>query len=531
MHVTDLPQLYRNLNRWRQIFAVLRRYGLADWLSHFPGLPGVSRLKTLRGESLTTMSREQRIRSALTELGPTFIKLGQLLSNRPDMIGPDLAQELRKLQSDVTPDPQESIEATLRQELGSRFGAELIEISPKPIAAASIGQVHRGLLSDGTPVVVKVQRQNIEQTVLRDLEVLAGLALLADRVPSLSVWNPSEMVRQMAPMLRRELDFQRERQNMELFAELLKQQSDVRVPRPVGHLCTRRVLVMDCLLGRPMTGPWIVDESKKEWAIRLARCYSEMIFTHGVFHADPHPGNLLRLDDGRLGILDFGMVGRIDEKLRDQIELMLIAIASGDGQLLTRLVRRAGRAPPTLDESRLAVDVADYLAMYGRQQLDQFDLLGALNELSDMLYRHGIQLPNQAALLLKMLISLEGTLRELSAGFSTLEVMQSSVRKALFRRFSPLRRARQARRLYVEAEYLMDSLPDQLVGALEQIRTGRLSAQLELHRLGPPVNRMVMGMVASAVFLGASLMLALKTPPLLFAGRDPGWIADLSAPG
>ncbi len=530
MHVTDLPQLYRNLNRWRQIFAVLRRYGLADWLSHFKSLPGVSWLRTQQGESIAEMSREQRIRSALTELGPTFIKLGQLLSSRPDLIGADLARELRRLQSDVAADPPEQIEETLKNELGSRFGTILVDVSREPLAAASIGQVHRARLQDGTPVVVKVQRQHIEETVHRDLEVLAGLAQLADRVPALSAWGPSELVRQIGPMLRRELNFQRERQHMELFAELLKDHKDIRIPRPVSELCTRRVLVMDALEGVSLNAAWLVTDDQHAWALRLARCYSEMIFTHGVFHADPHAGNLLRLNDGRLGVLDFGMVGRIDDRLRDQIELMLVAIAAGDGQLLTRLVRRAGRAPATLDESRLAVDVADYLGMYGRQRLDQFDLLGALNELSDLLYRHGIQLPNQAALLLKMLISLEGTLKSLDANFSTLEVLQASLRKAILRRLSPRRRLHQLRRIYVEGEYLLDTLPDQLVGALEQVRTGRLSAQLELHRLGPPVNRLVMGMVASAVFLGASLMLAMKTPPLLFANSGR-WLNDLSAPG
>jgi ubiquinone biosynthesis protein len=470
------------------------------------------------------MSREQRIRSAITELGPTFIKLGQVLSSRPDLVGVKLASELQTLQTNVTPDPANVVFETLTKELGVRFGTELIEVSPEPLAAASIGQVHAGKLRDGTPVVVKVQRNAIDQIVHQDLEILSGLAQLADRVPTLSAWGPSRLVEQIAPILKRELDFNRERMNMESFAELFKNQQDVQVPSPVSELCTRRVLVMDRLIGHPLSDPWKDKSSQSAWGLKLAKLYSEMIFTHGVFHADPHPGNLIRLEDGRLGILDFGMVGRIDERLRDQMERMLMAVSSGDTQLLTRLVRRVGRAPGTLDESRLSVDVADYLAIYGKQPLESFDLLGALNELSEILYRHKIQLPNQAALLLKMLVSLEGTLRGLDAGFSTLEAMESSVRRALLRRMSPLRRARQLRRLIMEGEFLIDTLPDQLVGALEQIRTGQLAAHLEVRWLGPSVNRLVMGMVGSSLILGASVMMSTRTPPLLFA-------ETLSTPG
>ena len=195
---------------------------------------------------------------------------------------------------------------------------------------------------------------------------------------------------------------------------------------------------------------------------------------------------------------------------------MLVAIAAGDQNRLTRLIKRIGDAPPTLDEPSLAIDVADFISTYGRQSFSDFDLTGALNELSDVLHRHAIKLPNQSALLIKMLISLEGTLRELGAGFDSLDVVKSFMRQTSLRRLSPQRRIRQARRIYLEAENFLESAPDEVLAILNLARRGEVQLRLEHQRLGPSVNRLVLGLMTSAVFLGSSLMLAFEVPPVLF---------------
>ncbi len=256
-----------------------------------------------------------------------------------------------------------------------------------------------------------------------------------------------------------------------------------------------------------------------------------MLFDEAMFHADPHSGNLIVMDNGQLGILDFGMVGRIDEALRETIEEMLVAISSGDQHRLMRLIRRIGDPPPTLDESALAIDVAEFIGTYGRQSLGSFDMTGALNDLSEMLHRHSIRLPNQSALLLKMLISLEGTLRELGASFDSLEVVRKFVRQTMVRRLSPKRRIRQARRIYLEAENFLEAAPDEFISLLRQARRGEVRMTLEHQRLGPTVNRMVLGLMASAVFLGSALMLAMKVPPLLFPTPSVLQMQDISLLG
>jgi ubiquinone biosynthesis protein len=520
MLITSIPQLYRNLRRWQEILAVLQRYGLADWLSHFPKLPFRDLLKDSEGQPLANQPREVRIRKALCELGPTFIKLGQILAARSDLVGVALADELKSLHADVPPDPTNVVRGILRQELGELAETEILDFSVTPLAAASIGQVHTATLRDGTEVVIKIQRHDIESTVHQDLDVLAGLAQLAERVPALAAWGPVELVRQLSPMLKRELDFRREQQNLRLFAEYFSGDHSVAVPVAVPHLCTQRVLTMTRFRGQSVSEFIAAEQHPPGVAHRvgetIARAYMRMIFEFGLFHADPHAGNLMLLPNGQLGILDFGMVGRIDDRLRETIEEIMVATTSGDHRSLTRLVKRIGNAPAHIDDALFSSDVSEYIGTYGRQPIDQFDVTSALNDLSAILHRHGIKLPHQSALLLKMLLSLEGTLRGIQADFDTLTVMRGFVRRALLRRLNPKRRLQQARRIYFEAENFLELAPDQILGLLDQTRQGQLRLQLDHRRIGPTVNRLVLGMISSALFLGSALLLAQQVPPLLF---------------
>ncbi len=535
MKITAIPQLYRNLRRWREILAVLRRYGLADWLSQFPQLPFQDWLKGADGQPLSSHSREERVRLAITELGPTFIKLGQILAARPDLVGPELAVELKRLHSDVPAIDSATIRRRLQEELGSRFELEIVEFDDTPVATASIGQVHRGQLADGTEVVVKVQRPGIEQIMLCDLDVLSGLAQLAERVEGLAAFSPEAMVRQLTPVLRRELDFGREKQNLQLFSVLLRDTPGITIPTPIESLCTRQVLVMTRIPGEDLSRCNVCEkftpEVRHQMAKTITEAYMQMLFTHGLFHADPHPGNLIAADDGAIGILDFGMVGRIDTRLREQIEEMLIAVSMSDSARMTQLIRRAGEVPVKLDEAALSIDVSEYISTYSRQGLGQFDLTGALNDLGDVLQRHGIKLPSQSAMLMKMLISLESTLAALNADFDAIEVMATFLRRAALRRHSPRRRLHQVRRMMLEAEYFMQIVPDQFLGLLDQVRRGELQVQIDHRKIGSTVNRLVVGLIASALFLGSSLLLAMKVPPIMFAEATYFGIQQISMLG
>ena len=262
-----------------------------------------------------------------------------------------------------------------------------------------------------------------------------------------------------------------------------------------------------------------------------ANIYLKMIFQYGFYHADPHPGNILITDDGKIALIDFGMVGRISERLREDIEAMLVAIVNQDVSMLTTLIKRIGKCPIELNEAALSNDIADFVGHYSTQVLSQFDMSGALKDFIAIVRRFNITLPSEASLLIKVLITLEGTSRLLNPGFSLMEIMKPFQRMLVFKRMSPARQMRKMRRFYLQLEQLIDALPDRIGNILEQIQTGRFDVHLDHRKLGPSVNRMVMGLMTSALFLGSSLMLSYKVPPLMFPEKGPMGIHDLSMLG
>jgi len=250
-------------------------------------------------------------------------------------------------------------------------------------------------------------------------------------------------------------------------------------------------------------------------ARRGAEIFLEMIFRDGFYHADPHPGNLLVLPGGVIGILDCGMVGRLDERMREEIEEMILALVTGDAQTLATILARLGSLPASADLAGWRADVADYLSYYTGQSLDRFDLGKALTELIELIRRYGIILPTGVALLFKVLIMLEGTSRLLSPRFNLVELMQPYQQKLLWRRLSPTKHFQRFRRLYREWEYLAEVFPRGATDLLQQIQAGKFSVHLEHQRLEPSVNRLVWGMITSALFLGSSLLWSHEVPPLL----------------
>jgi len=522
MRISTIPHLYRNVKRWTEIVSVLSKYGLADWLSQINIDFIKDRLRNPDGEILARLTREARIRLALTALGPTFIKLGQLLSTRPDIVGKELADELRLLQTEVPADPPEQVRALLEDELGQRVDELFSEFEDTPVASASIGQVHRARLHSGERVVVKVQHVGIERKVQEDLDVLAGLALLAEQFPEFANYRPSQNVAEMGRVLKRELDFGREERNLNQFGVMFKDDPTLCIPRPWTEYCTSRVLTMDRIDGISIAQPERLLASGVDItavAQRGAELYLEMIFTHGHFHADPHPGNIVVLPGNVIGLLDWGMVGRIDERLREDIEEMLVAIVQHDTPMLTMLIQRLGKVPPNLDEAGLTADVADFVGHYSTQSLENFDLSGALTDVIEIIRRYRIQLPPQVALLIKVLVTLEGSAKLLSPKFSLMELMQPFQKQLFLRRMSPMRHMRKLRRFLMEVEQLAEILPRRLVDILEQIQSGKFDVHLDHRGLGPSVNRLVLGMLTSALFLGSALMLANKVPPVLYRGE------------
>lgn len=518
MKIRSLPQLSRSVRRAGEVVGVLAKYGLADWLSGTEFERSKSFFTNKEGDKLAEGSRAARIRLAVTELGTTYIKFGQMLSTRPDIVGHEVAAELAKLQHGVPPDPSEVTLATVAAELGRPISEIFAEFNPVPIGSASIGQVHCARLLEGHEVVVKVQHPGIEARIREDLEILQRLAALSERSAELKRYQPVAVVSEFHRSLTRELDFNREERNLRQFEVNFASDPTVHFPRTFPGYTTSRVLIMELISGAGVDESDRLDQSgvsRDELARRGATIWMEMVFRDGFFHADPHPGNLLVLPGGVIGILDCGMVGRVDEALREIIEDGLVATAHQDGAQLARLLMRLCAAPADFDQAAFTADVSDYVAFYGNQPIDRLQLGGALNEMVSILSRYQLILPSGVASLVKTFAMLEGTARLLSPSVNVLELIKSYHRKILLRRLSPRAQFRKWQRVLGEWSHLGETLPRGIGELFEKIQNGRFDIHLEHRRLEPFVNRLAMGLITSALFLGSAILWSNRVPPIV----------------
>ncbi len=525
LDLTSIPQLARNASRLGEIVRVLAKYGLAGWLARLDR-KFVHRMarRTPLGD-LTTQPRVVRVRLTLTELGTTFIKLGQVLSTRRDLVGHDLADELRRLQTGVPADPFEATRATVERELGRPVAELFAHFDETPLASASIAQVHRATLHDGRQVVVKVQHPDIERRIAADLSILAELAKLAEAyLPDARAYRPVAVVGEFKRSIGRELDFGREVRHLQLFRNAFAADRTVRFPEPYPGFSTARVLTMEYLAGVPFTDPGAVRAAGGDLdalTVRGANLFLEMIFREGVFHADPHPGNVLFLPGvggpgGAIGLIDFGMVGRVDDETRGRIERGVAAAVRKDAAGLADVLVQLGEVPPNLDRAAFQGEVAEQLAFYWGMPLSQFRLGPALDDLADAVRRFQVVLPASLAMLLRVLVMLEGAGRTLSPKFDLVPLLSPYARAFVLRRLSPKRLLRNAAAAVGDWDELARTFPRQMSGLMRALGRQEVTVRLSHRHLDPSVNRLAFGLMCSALFLGSSFMWAMKAPPVVF---------------
>jgi ubiquinone biosynthesis protein len=514
-----LGRLHRNAKRMGEVASVLAKYGLADGLRWLDVDWIQDRLRSADGQRLREQNLEARIRLALCELGTTFIKLGQVLSTRPDLVGPALAGELSGLQVQTIADPPEVARQALLAELGRAPEDLFANFEAKAFASASIAQVHRAILPTGEPVVVKLMRAGVQQQAETDLEILVALARLAEKHAAfLRPYQPTMLARQFQRTMRRELDFTHERRHLEQFAAAFGEDPGVRFPRVHPAFCTRRVLTMERLDGVAAADPAGLRASgvlPSEFARRGATLWLEMIFRDGFYHADPHPGNLVMLPGGVLGVLDCGMVGRIDEGLRQDVEAMLFAAVENDARELSEVVLRLGAAPPHERSAALQTELSEFLDDYVHRALADLEIGAALSSLLDIVRRYHVVLPAPLSLLLRTVIVLEGTSRRLDRDFSLAELIEPIYLRAVRRRFAPRQVLRQLRRAGRDWERLLGSLPGDLRHVLSRLREGTFRVQFVHENLDGSVNRLTLGLLVAALVLASSALWTSPAPPRL----------------
>jgi ubiquinone biosynthesis protein len=525
LNFAKIPRLARSLSRLVEIVRTLAKYGLADTIGRLD-YRFVRRWTS--GTELARLSvetREARIRLVLTELGTTFIKFGQVLSTRPDLIGPALGDELTKLQVDVPADSFAITRATIEAELGRPLVQLFTEFVELPLASGSIGQVHRATLPDGSRVAVKVQHPDIMRRISDDLAILHELARLAEQfLPEFRIYRPMVLVAEFERALIRELNFSRELRHLQLFRQAFAADPTVRFPQPYPAHSSSRVLTMDFFEGIPFNRPEEIKSAGGDFedlARRGTRVFLDMIFRDGFFHADPHPGNLMFLPptvecpNGAIGLLDVGMVARLDDKLRERIERALWAVARHDAAAITELILQVGDVPHRFDHSSLEADVCDQLAFYQGMSLEQFQLGTALNDMIEAIRRYRIMLPGPLALLLRVMTMLEGTGRMLAPQFNLMEMLEPYQHKMVLKKLSPRRIWRNLATFVGDWDDLFRQFPRQIGSVFRLLQKQEIGVQLMHRHLEPSVNRVVFGLMVSALFVGSSMLWAFRAPPVL----------------
>lgn len=521
--VRDLPRLH-------EIASVMIRYGWGD-LVRVLGISGVLERtgRVLHWHSTSEISQLDapvRIRRALEELGPTFVKLGQLLATRVDMFPPHWIVEFEKLHSQVPAVPYDILYPDLVAAIKGEPGEVFAEFNPLPLAAASIAQVHRATLKDGTPVVVKIRRPGIEDVIRADLRILEHAAkLLESEMPEARRYDPVHIVSQFRRSLNRELDLAKEARNIDQFARHFADDPLVKIPSVYWEFTNDRVNVQEEIVGIAGVVPDKLRASGLDPGLLAARgadTVLRMVLEHGYFHADPHPGNILFLPDNRIGIIDFGMVGMLTHHRRNQIVDMLHALTLKDEQaMLQVLLDWVGES--VSDEDRLAYDVTELLQNYDDLQLKDVKIGALLNDVTALMRDNNLVLPADLTLLFKTLITLEGLGLQLNPEFHMIDHVKPFVERIIRQRYTPQALLARGRKSVRETLEVLADLPRDMRQLVRDMRRGRVRVDLDLkrldhfgHQLDGASNRLTMGILTASLVVGSSIIMTVEGGPQLF---------------
>jgi len=480
---------WRHMRRYRQILGILLKYGFGDvvdvtrkdLISRFG-----DKIAPVFGKHVdSSMSRAERLRFAAEELGPTFVKLAQVLSTRPDLVPPDVAAELQKLQDEVSPFSYEEVRSIIKEELKQALETSFSHIEEQPLAAASIAQVHRATLHNGRQVVIKIQRPNIQNVIDVDLEILSDLAKVLKRHSlNIVVSDPVAVVEEFNRSIHRELDFLSEGRNIHRFGQMFADDPTVLIPSFYPELSSSRVLVMDFVDGIKASD---LEELEREGldctviAERGAQLILKQVFQHGFFHADPHPGNILVLEDNVIAPLDYGMVGNLDDSIIEALGSVLAGIIHKDTNRIVRAFDTLGITHDVTNRIALRTDINGFVSQYYEVPLQELQVSDLLKEVFEIFRAHQMTLPSNLSLMLKALVTVEGLGRLLYPDFDMVSEVRPYVSRIMYRRYDPRRRFRDLLNVFDDFSSLVEELPQGVRDTLRKINAGELRIQFE-HR-------------------------------------------------
>lgn len=520
----------RDLGRLHDIAAVLIRHGLGDMVRRLGLAETLEKAgRALRFEQAAELAKLEppvQVRRAMEELGPTFVKLGQILAGRADLFGPDWIAEFERLHSRVPPVPIDELRAQLAEDLGGAPEEVFAQFDNTPLAAASIAQVHRARLQDGTEVVVKIRRPGIQSIIEADLRLLDRIAELAEsELPQLRPYRPRELVRQFAMSLRRELDLAAECRHAERIAGNLADQPEIVIPRVHWQWTGERVNVQDWIDGVPGEDLARLDREgfdRQALARGGAHAVLKMIVEDGFFHADPHPGNVFYLPGNRIAFIDFGMVGRLSMQRREDLLRLLLGLVQKEPEAVADVLLDWTGDGSGAELDKLNDEIEAFVDQYHGAPLQQLRLGEMLADVTTILREHQLALPGDLALLIKAFISLEGMGLALDPGFHMAGEALPLLRQTLRARYKPKALAQRAWRSLSRSFGLLDQLPNDLSRLVRSLRASGVQVHVDvahLKRVGDQLdraaNRLTLGIVIAALIIGSSIVMTVGGGPTL----------------
>ncbi|MFK5951155.1 MAG: 2-polyprenylphenol 6-hydroxylase [Methylococcales bacterium] len=523
----------RDFGRIHEISSILIRYGFGDIVRRL-GVASIVEsaghvLKWQEVDDLTQITPPVRVRRALEDMGPTFVKLGQILATRADLFSPEWLSEFKKLQDQVKTVPYQQLVAQIEEDLGGKPEEIFAEFNFQPLAAASISQVYKAKLQDGSPVIIKIRRPGIRLVVEADLRLLSQLAEIAEQeIKSLQRYRPKEIVHQFTRSMRRELDLAAECRNAERMMTYFSNDPNIVIPKVYWQWTSERINVQQFIDGIPGYDIDAIEKAgldRKLLAKRGAETVLKMILENGFFHADPHPGNCFYLDNNRIAFIDFGMVGRLSEDRREQVLNLLRGLVDKDSQRVVKVLLQWSDNTSLHNRDSFTLDIDDFIDQYHDIPLKELNITDLLNNLTTLLRDHQLNLPPDLTLLLKAFITLEGLGRQLDPEFNLVEVATPLLKRIFLARYSPDALLKKGKDNLLELTALLTDLPRDLHQLMESIRHGALAVKIDINKpewlgkeLDRTINRLSISLVTSALIVGSSIVSTVEGGPSSFFG-------------
>ncbi len=533
----------RDLGRLHEIAVVLIRWGFGDMVRRLGMSSALEKagrvLKWKDPKSLADLEPPERVTKVMEELGPTFVKLGQMLATRVDMFGPEWITAFEKLQDQVPASSYEELLPQLREDLGGEPEEVFAEFSNQAFAAASIAQVHKATLKTGEKVVLKIRRPNIERRIEADLRLLKRLAEIASNsYPELKRFDPDEVVRQFSLSLRRELDLEGESRHAERIAENLKSYPDIVIPKIYWQWSSATLNVQEFIEGIRASELVAKEDQKidrKRIAFIGAQSVMHMVLVDGFFHADPHLGNIICLPEDRLGLIDFGMVGRLSARRREEIIRLLYALVKKNTPEVVNVLFE-WMPSGQVNEDALSIEIDTFLDHYHGRTLKQLNFGALLSDLVAILREHELTLPADLALLFKTLISLDGVGRRLDPDFNIVEVASPFLLDIIGKKNRPDVMLKQGIDQSIELAKVIASLPNDIKGFIKSVRRSGFQVNIEMkrldhfgHQLDRAASRVTIGLVIAALIVGTAIVSSIENQPTLMGLPAWGFIGFILA--